>query len=188
MYSYYFIAPPIKYASSLQVSINYLLWLLIKLSEWYQNTKMVGNIKPLYLASSIEDLQKQGRLGDVSKHKVKSLCESGEKVLKEANYTKEMGDEEKSYVLFFKYVELTKKVRLHPEYKKDEKYFDSMYNIKKNCKKAKKLELPHKIQTHFTLKEQSNLRPQGQRPLVIILVIYPYKKSIWKYLFIPYQA
>ena len=97
---------------------------------------MVGNIKPLYLASSIEDLQKQGRLGDVSKHKVKSLCESGEKVLKEANYTKEMGDEEKSYVLFFKYVELTKKVRLHPEYKKDEKYFDSMYNIKKNCKKA----------------------------------------------------
>ena len=97
---------------------------------------MVGNVKPLYLASSIEDLQKQGKLGDVSKHKVKPLCESGEKVLKEATYTKEMGDEEKSYVLFFKYVELAKKIRQHPEYKKDEKYFDSMYNIKKNCKKA----------------------------------------------------
>ena len=97
---------------------------------------MVGNVKPLYLASSIEDLQKQGKLGDVSRHKVKPLCESGEKVLKEATYTKEMGDEEKSYVLFFKYVELAKKIRQHPEYKKDEKYFDSMYNIKKNCKKA----------------------------------------------------
>ena len=97
---------------------------------------MVGNVKPLYLANSIEDLQKQGKLGDVSKHKVKPLCESGDKVLKEATYTKEMGDEEKSYVLFFKYVELAKKIRQHPEYKKDEKYFDSMYNIKKNCKKA----------------------------------------------------
>ena len=57
-------------------------------------------------------------------------------MLKEATYTKEMGDEEKSYVLFFEYVELAKNIRQHAEYKKDEKYFDSMYNIKKNCKKA----------------------------------------------------
>ena len=97
---------------------------------------MVGSIKPLYLANNIEDLQGLGKLGDVSKNKVKSLCESGDKVLKEASHHKEMGDEEKSYVLYFKFVELAKKIRQHPEYKKDEKYFDSMYNIKKNCKKA----------------------------------------------------
>ena len=88
---------------------------------------MVVNVKPLYLTNCIEDLQKQG---------IKSLCESGDKVLKEATYTEEMGDEEKSYLLFFKYVELAKKISQHPEYKKDEKYFDSMFNIKKNSKKA----------------------------------------------------
>ena len=84
---------------------------------------MSADVKPLYLADSIGDLQKIGRLGDISKLKVKPLCEAGENVLKDATYFKAMGDMEKSYVLHFRFVDLVKKLRLHPDYKKDEKYF-----------------------------------------------------------------
>ena len=121
---------------------------------------MVGNVKPLYLANSIEDLQKQGELGDVSRHKVKflgeyifvKLCE----VLKEATYTREIGDEEKSYVLFFQYVELDKNIRLHPEFKKDEKYFDSVYDFQNNYQKAFNALMDLTVNLHKRYNENNN--------------------------------
>ena len=92
--------------------------------------------KPLHLANNLQELQNRGKVGDVSKLKVKQLCESGEKVLKEAVVKKDLGEEEQAYVYYFKYIELIQKIRAHQEFKKDEKYFMSMYNIQKNFKKA----------------------------------------------------
>ena len=46
------------------------------------------------------------------------------------------GDEEKAYVFFYKYIECVQKINKNPEFKKDAKYFTSMYNIQKNSKKA----------------------------------------------------
>ena len=91
---------------------------------------------PLHLGDNINDLQTRAKFGDVSKTKVKVLCESGAKLFKEAIVKRDLGDEESAYVLFFKYVDLIQKIRAHAEYKKDEKYFTSMYNIKKNLNKA----------------------------------------------------
>ena len=45
-----------------------------------------------------------------------------------------MGDQEKAYILFYKYVECVQRIQRHPEYKKDEKYYVSMFNLKKNMR------------------------------------------------------
>ena len=93
-------------------------------------------LQPLSLASTIQELQQRGKIGDVSRMTAKKLCESGERVLKEAQVKRDSGDEEGAYILFFKYVELVTKIRSNPEYKRDEKYYVSMYNIQKNLRKA----------------------------------------------------
>ena len=93
-------------------------------------------LKPLHLASSVSELQSNARVGDLSKSKVKQLCESSDKLWKKANENKEEGDEEQAYVLLYKYVEVIQKIRNHPEYKADEKYYSNMYNIQKNFRKS----------------------------------------------------
>ena len=72
-------------------------------------------LKPLHLASSVSELQSNARVGDLSKSKVKQLCESSDKLWKKANENKEEGDEEQAYVLLYKYVEVIQKIRNHPE-------------------------------------------------------------------------
>ena len=94
------------------------------------------NVKALYLAKSVNELQDKGKIGDTSKSKVKQLCESSEKVIKGAEVEKDLGDEEKAYVLYFKYIELVGIIKKKQEFKNDEKYYKSMFNIPKNFKKA----------------------------------------------------
>jgi len=96
----------------------------------------MGVPKDLHFGTSLSDLQKKAKLGDTSKWNVKALCLSSEKVFKEAVIQKDLGDEEKAYVFFYKYVEVVTKIQKNPEFKKDVKYFTSMYNIQKNSKKA----------------------------------------------------
>jgi len=96
----------------------------------------MGVPKPLHFGTDISDLQKKAKLGDTSKWSVKALCQSSEKVFKEAVIQKDIGDEEKAYVFFYKYIECVQKIQKNPEYKKDAKYYQSMYNIQKNSKKA----------------------------------------------------
>jgi len=85
---------------------------------------------------SLAELQEKGKFGDTSKYNIKNLCVSSEKVFNKAIETKGKGDEETAYIFFFKYVECVKAIQKHPEYKKDEKYFKSMYNLGKNTKTA----------------------------------------------------
>ena len=49
-------------------------------------------LKPLHLASSVSELQSNARVGDLSKSKVKQLCESSDKLWKKANENKDEGE------------------------------------------------------------------------------------------------
>ena len=52
----------------------------------------MGVPKPLHLGSDISDLQKSAKLGDTSKWSAKALCQSSEKVFKEAVIQKDLGE------------------------------------------------------------------------------------------------
>ena len=45
-----------------------------------------------------------------------------------------MGDQEKAYILFYKYVECVQRIQRHPEYKKGEEFYASMLNLKENMR------------------------------------------------------
>ena len=62
------------------------------------------------------------------------LCSSSEKLFKAALLERDLGDQEKAYILFYKYVECVQRIQKHHEYKKDEKYYVSMFNLKKNMR------------------------------------------------------
>ena len=51
----------------------------------------MGIPKKLYFGKDVEDLQKKAKLGDTSKWTVKALCNSSEKVFKEAVIQKDLG-------------------------------------------------------------------------------------------------
>ena len=87
----------------------------------------INPIKGLYLAKSIEELQKQG---SVPNQKSDLLVKVSQKLLTNAKECEINGDQEKAYVLFFKYCELAKTIRRSLEYKKDKLYYDSMVSSK----------------------------------------------------------
>ena len=87
----------------------------------------ISPTKGLYLAKSIEELQKQG---SVPSQKPDLLVKVSQKLLTNANECEINGDQEKAYVLFFKYCELAKTIRRSLEYKKDKVYYDSMVSPK----------------------------------------------------------
>ena len=87
----------------------------------------ISPIKGLYLAKSIAELQKQG---SVPSQKPDLLVKVSQKLLTNAKECEINGDQEKAYVLFFKYCELAKTIRKTLEYKKDKVYYDSMVSPK----------------------------------------------------------
>ena len=87
----------------------------------------ISPTKGLYLAKSIAELQKQG---SVPSQKPDLLVKVSQKLLTNAKECEINGDQEKAYVLFFKYCELAKTIRKTLEYKKDKLYYDSMVSPK----------------------------------------------------------
>ena len=87
----------------------------------------VSPIKGLYLSKSIEELQKQG---SVPSQKPDLLVKVSQKLLTNAKECEINGDQEKAYVLFFKYCELAKTIRKSLEYQKDKLYYNSMVSPK----------------------------------------------------------
>jgi len=85
---------------------------------------------------SIEELQDNAKTGPVEKFPVKSLCESSLKVIDAAEKEIKQGNEEKAYILCWKYCQLCQIILKRPEYIKDSKYFDGMFKIKANYKKS----------------------------------------------------
>ena len=88
----------------------------------------VNPIKKLYLAKNIDELQKQAKMPSASDPS--KLVKVAQKLLSSAKENEINGDQEKAYVLFYKYFELYKAVRKSVEYKKDKIYYDSMVNPK----------------------------------------------------------
>ena len=65
----------------------------------------VNSENPLPLQSrNLAELQGNAKLGDVSKFKIKTLCESSGKIFKETLVQKDLRGEEKAYMMFFKYI------------------------------------------------------------------------------------
>ena len=87
--------------------------------------------KPLYLANSLAELQKMAAVGNVANYKCKALHSSSEKLIKEAAHQSHMGDEEYSYILYMKFLNVYQKIIMHKEYKADKKYWDTMMGDKK---------------------------------------------------------
>ncbi|XP_023337927.1 ubiquitin carboxyl-terminal hydrolase 8 [Eurytemora carolleeae] len=112
---------------------------------------------------SLEDLQSQAKTGDISKFKLKNLCESSSKVWVKAMAEDVRLDEETSYILYWKYVLLCKSICQQADYKSDIKYYEGMYNIKKNMKTAvKRLET---LSTSLDLKYEKLSNAETKRRL-----------------------
>ena len=79
-------------------------------------------VKALHLAKGIEELQKNANIPNSVKPNL--LAKSASKVFTEATNSFEDGDEEKAYILFYKYVNMYKLVRKSKEYQKDKSYYD----------------------------------------------------------------
>ena len=92
----------------------------------------INPTKELYMAKSIEELQKQCSVPNADPSK---LVKVSQKLLSSANENEVGGDQEKAYVLFFKFIELAKTIRKSREYKKDKVYYDSMVSLQ-NVKDA----------------------------------------------------
>ena len=89
---------------------------------------VVEKVKELYLAKGLSELQTQAKVPATSN--VLNLAKVSGKVLQNAENALEAGDQEKAYVLFFKYVELSNTIRKSKEYLKDKTYYDSMVSKK----------------------------------------------------------
>ena len=92
---------------------------------------IINPIKGLYLAKNMEDLQKQmkSRL-EVPTQNSELLVKVSQELLKTAKESEINGDQEKAYVLLFKYCEIAYTIRNSPEYSKDRLYYDSMVSSK----------------------------------------------------------
>ena len=93
--------------------------------------EIINPIKGLYLAKNIKDLQKQmkSRL-EVPTQNPDLLVKVSQELLKTAKESEKNGDQEKAYVLFFKYCDIVHTIRNSPEFSKDRLYYDSMVSWK----------------------------------------------------------
>ena len=91
----------------------------------------INPTKGLYLAKNMEDLQKQmkSRL-EVPTQNSDLLVKVSQELLKTAKESEINGDQEKAYVLLFKYCDIAHTIRNSPEYSKDRLYYDSMVSSK----------------------------------------------------------
>ena len=91
-------------------------------------------LKPLYLAKNIEHLQsfipECTSILPLPCKKPMLFVQVSQKLLAEAKESETIGDQEKAYIYFFKYCEVTKTIRRTPEYKKDKLYYDCMVSPK----------------------------------------------------------
>ncbi|XP_054751907.2 ubiquitin carboxyl-terminal hydrolase 8-like [Lytechinus pictus] len=91
--------------------------------------------KPLYISSSIEELNKKVDQNITKGQTSKILARSANKVFVEAEKADKNLDEERAYVLFMKYLTLWKAVQKAKDYKSNKDYIDTLIG-KAGCRKA----------------------------------------------------
>ncbi|XP_037076197.1 ubiquitin carboxyl-terminal hydrolase 8-like [Pollicipes pollicipes] len=127
----------------------------------------VKPIKALYLATNLDALE-----GNIYKKmegfqspsvSAKKCCGHADTLFIAAGEAMRSGDEERAYVLYMKYMEMLKIVRRKPEYKKDEKFFDSLIGLKKF---EQALSACERLQT--ALKKRYTLKMEEEEALKLI--------------------
>ena len=83
---------------------------------------------PLYIAKSVAQLQEKAELPKNSKPTL--IVKIASKVYSEALNSYKNGDEEKAYIMFYKYFQVFQFIKKSKEYQKDKTYFDSMMSPK----------------------------------------------------------
>ena len=101
---------------------------------------IMASVANLYLAESMEALNKQVTVP--ATRKATMLIKTAPKLLENAERALLEGDQEKSYVLFMKYLQLVQVIRKTKEYSADKRYFDAMLpanGFKEALKKSEEL-------------------------------------------------
>lgn len=103
---------------------------------------IMASVANLYVAESMEALNKQVTVPATKKAAM--LIKTAPKLLENAERSLLEGDQEKSYVLFMKYLQLVQIIRNTKEYSADRKFFDAMLpanGFKEALKKSEELSL-----------------------------------------------
>ncbi|XP_022306135.2 ubiquitin carboxyl-terminal hydrolase 8-like isoform X2 [Crassostrea virginica] len=98
--------------------------------------------KDLYVAKSLKALNDLAALPAKMTNNPKILCNSAQKIQKEAELNESLGDEEKAYILYMKFFNVVTYARKSPDYKKQKDYYDSLIgqkNLLKSIDKAEEL-------------------------------------------------
>ncbi|KAK3598058.1 hypothetical protein CHS0354_042431 [Potamilus streckersoni] len=87
--------------------------------------------KELYVAKSLGQLNTMSELPPkMSSTSAKVLVKTAEKMLKEAEHSERMSDEERAYVLYMKYFNVVSFIKKTADYKKQKEYYDSLLGQK----------------------------------------------------------
>ncbi|XP_064463740.1 ubiquitin carboxyl-terminal hydrolase 8-like [Ornithodoros turicata] len=95
----------------------------------------------LYLASSMEELQKQVDIALVEYKSITTICNSASKIRRNADLEMLNGDEEKAYIYYMRYFDLVQRVRKHRDYKKEKEKCDKTIELEKCSNVIERLEL-----------------------------------------------
>ncbi|XP_052267863.1 ubiquitin carboxyl-terminal hydrolase 8-like isoform X2 [Dreissena polymorpha] len=87
--------------------------------------------KELYIAKNMGDLNKMAELpAKLKTNNAKILVKTADKMLKEAEHSDLMEDEERAYVLFMKYFNVVTFLKKTADYRKEKTYYDNLLGAK----------------------------------------------------------
>ncbi|XP_033625203.1 ubiquitin carboxyl-terminal hydrolase 8-like [Asterias rubens] len=84
----------------------------------------------LYIAKSIEELNKKADFAPDKNTKAKIYCKSADKIIREADKAYRSQDEERAYVLYMKFICIIQYISKMKEYKLDKEYYDNLGGTK----------------------------------------------------------
>jgi ubiquitin carboxyl-terminal hydrolase 8 len=117
--------------------VNYQKCDEIKWEVWFKvwsnhETNMATHkIKPLYLATSIKELNKKAENQKIQTTNPKFLCKSADKLYLAAHDKIYEGDQEYAYVLLLRYFDVVSAVRNSKEYKTNKKSLEGLLDLNK---------------------------------------------------------
>ncbi|XP_052786625.1 ubiquitin carboxyl-terminal hydrolase 8-like [Mya arenaria] len=95
------------------------------------SAKKDGAKKGLYIAKSMSELNKMAELpAKLKTNNAKILVKTADKMLKEAEHSELMQDEERAYVLFMKYFNVVTYLKKTSDYRKEKTYYDNLLGSK----------------------------------------------------------
>ncbi|XP_054162411.1 ubiquitin carboxyl-terminal hydrolase 8-like [Oppia nitens] len=117
-------------------------------------------LKDLYIAKSLELLTKKAEESNKNNANTNSLLNSANKLYSEAKRSHIDGDEERAYILYYRYFQTIKTIKQSNDYKKDEKYYSGLIGLNKLKEVVETLEtlVESLVKRYNTLKESLEMR------------------------------